>query len=114
MKYILVVSLAIIALVSAKPVDPELERLKAKYTARIDALEAKVESDVKHFETTILKNSSELKELRGTETDLATMKNVVLTVVVSVDDFVKIEEDLRYLEEWESAQVNRMERMIHH
>ncbi|CAG2111960.1 unnamed protein product [Medioppia subpectinata] len=103
----------LIALVSAKPFDPELERLKAKYTARIDALEAKVESDVKHFETTILKDSPELKELRGVEPDLAKMKNEVQTVVVSVDDFVKIEEDLRYLEYWEPMQVANMNKLIH-
>ncbi|CAG2101197.1 unnamed protein product [Medioppia subpectinata] len=81
--------------------------------ARINALEAKVEADIKHFDTTILKDSSDQKELKDTRIELEQHK-VELTKVISPDDLEPIGDRMTYLEDWEPSQVARMEDKLHH
>ncbi|CAG2117695.1 unnamed protein product [Medioppia subpectinata] len=112
MKYLLIIALAIALVSAGRVLDADFERQRSQLYARFDALEAKVESDVKHFETTILKDSPELKDLKGTETDLVDLRTR-LSKMIDVVQLAPIHDRINYLENWEPAWVEHMERMLH-
>ena len=83
----------------------------ADLTQRIDTLEKQTEADVKHFEETKLKDSSELKELKGSISDLEQFK-VDIKKATTVEGLEPVVRNLGYLEKWEPAWVQHMEHLI--
>ena len=70
-----------------------------------------MERDVKRFETTILKDSRELKELKDSELELAQFK-VDMDKARTLEQLEPVQRNLVYLEHWEPEWFRRMEKML--
>ncbi|CAG2119848.1 unnamed protein product [Medioppia subpectinata] len=113
MKFALLFAVTLIALVSAVPApDDPLEVYKQQLVARVDAQEKLTEKDIKHFDTTKLKDSPQQKELKNSMVELEGFRPDIKKGA-SVEQLEPVERNLGYLESWEPYYVEEMEKLLH-